>query len=161
MRIDVRDNDLIVFLNSKKFCDIDFDDKCVLENYFRNLFYELNDFGFDMNGSYCIDVFMDDCYGAVLEIQKDDTLYFDYCDVVDMKISISKYKGFVYLLKGDIGDLINSCKIYSFNGNIYVEPIDIDFVSFGILMENCSLIYGIDAVMIKNNSCDVSKCFVD
>lgn len=161
MRIDVRDNNLIVFLNSKKFCDIDFNNKCILENYFRNLFFELNDFGFDMNGSYCIDVFVDDSYGAVLEISKDDVEFYDYCDVVDMKISISKYRGFLFLLKGDIGSLINSCKVYSYCGNIYVEPVDVDFFSYGILLENCSLVYGLESNKIKSNCCDISKCFVD
>lgn len=151
MRIDVRDNNLIVFLNSKKFSGIDFNDKCILEEYFRNLFLELNEIGFDMNGSYCIDVFIDDNYGAVLEISKDD-VYYDYCDFVDMKISISKYKGFLYLYNGDVGSLINSCKIYSYDGDIYLEPIDIGFIDCGVLLENSILIYGEDTYRIKKFS---------
>ena len=157
MKIDVVDNNLIVFLNSKKF-NVDFNDKCVLEDYFRNLFFELNDFGYDMNGSYDIEVFIGD-YGAVLEISKTDV--YDYCDAVDMKISISKYKGFLFLVNGNIGTLINSCKVYCYNGDIYVLPNDVDFIDYGILMENCSLIYGKEYFKIKRNCYDISECFVD
>lgn len=147
----MRDNNLIVFLNSKKFNGIDFNDKCILEDYFKDLFLELSEIGFDMNGSYCIDVFLDDNYGAVLEISEND-IYYDYCDFVDMKISISKYKGFLYLLNGDVGSLINSCKVYSYDGDFYLEPINIGFFDYGILLENSILIYGEDSYKIKKFS---------
>lgn len=156
MKIDVVDNNLVVFLNNMKF-NIDFNDRCVLEDYFRDLFLELSDYGYDMNGSYDIDVFIDDNYGVVLEISRNEV--YDYCDIVDMKISISKYRGFLFLVNGDIGSLINSCKVFCYNGDIYVSPNSFSFFDYGVLMENCSLIYGKDSFKIKSNCSNIS--FVD
>jgi len=162
MKIDVRDNNLIVFLNKKMVSNVDFFNKSELEDYFRSLFLKLNsDYDFDMSGSYSIDVFIDKNYGVVLEIEKDDIDYFDYYDnVIDMKITISKYSDFIYKLEGNIGNLFEFCDIYLFNGDIYVDPVNIDFLNLGFLIENSEIIYGKKCLDIRHSSkkiCDYIK----
>jgi hypothetical protein len=159
MKVDVRDNNLIVFLNKEKTSSIDVSSKENLEDYFKGLFSELNDvFNLNICGSYSVKVFLDNDYGAVLEIIKDDIDFFDYCDgSIDMNISISKCNKFIYKLIGDIGSLINKCNLFSYDGDIFLEPFNFDFFEYGILLENCLLIYGDDCSMIKNNSHCISS----
>ncbi len=142
MKVDIRDNNLIVFLIKSNVSDIDFFNKSKLEDYFKDLFLKINDnYDIEMNGSYDINVYIDEFYGMILEITKEDVEYFDYCDFIDMKINISKCKYFLYKLNGNL-DRFNGCDLYLYDGFIYAYPRNIDFFSLGILVENSEIIYG-------------------
>ena len=159
MKIDFRDNNLIVFLNKRSVDGLDFYNKSELEKYFRNLFLLFKDiYDFELSGSYDINVYIDNCYGAILEIISVDDNYFDYCDVIDMNIVVSKYKNFLY--KSDI--LVNNidCSVYSYNGCFYYEPNDSDFFKLGLLIENSDIIYGEDVCFIKRNGLKLSNSLV-
>ncbi len=157
MKIDLRGNNLIVFLNKSNVSDIDFFNRSELEDYFRKLFLKFNnDYDINMNGSYNIDVYIDDSYGIVLEIVKEDVEYFDYCDVVDMKITVSKYKNFLYKLNGYLNNFDN-CDLYLYDGFFYISPHNIDFYSLGILIENSEIIYGKKCFDIMSKS-KIIKC---
>lgn len=148
MKVEFRDNNFIVFLHKKFIVDIDFFNKSVLEKYFRNLFMKFKDYyNIDVSGSYEITVYVDDVYGAILYIVKEDLDYFDYYDnQVDMTIIISKHKKFLYKLKCPIDDVIFSkCDIYLYNESFYILPNDVDYVLLGSLLECSELVYGDDA----------------
>lgn len=148
MKIDVRDNNLIVFLNNKYIEVIDFYNTRELEKYFRELFFKLSDdYDFDLSGSYNIEVFIDRNCGVVLDIESIDS-YYDCCDIVDMNISISKYKGFLY--RSDCFIDID-CNIYFYGCNFYYEPLNVSFFDIGKLFENSDIIYGSDVYNIKSN----------
>lgn len=148
MRIDFRDDDLIVFLNKRNISSIDFSNNVELEDYFKKLFLGLsNKYDIDFSGCYDIDVFLDKFYGAVIYIKKDDS-YFEYYDSVDMNISVSKYCGFVYKVN-DICKDFSSCNVYFYNDCFYLEPIDVDFYDIGFILESCEIIYGKDAYDVK------------
>ena len=135
MKIDFRDNNLIVFLNSKNIDGISFNEQD-LEKYFRSLFLKFSEYGLEFSGSYDIDVFID-TYGMVVSIKSNGIDYYD--DIVTMNISVSKYHGFLY--KSDSFIDID-CDIYCYDGNFYYDPHDVDFIDIGILFENCEIIYG-------------------
>lgn len=158
MKIDFRDNNLIVFLNKKMVSGVDFFNKSILEKYFRDLFLKFNEtYDIDMNGSYNINVFADDNYGIVLEIEKEEIEYFDYYDVVDMNITISKYNKFLYKLNNYIDNL---GKIYLYNENLYLEPINIDFFKMGLLIENSEVVYGKKCIDIIKNGKEVGNLLI-
>lgn len=150
MKIDCRDNNLIVFLNKKNISGVDFYDKSSLESYFRGLFSKLCDYGIEMSGSYDITVYID-CCGVVLEIVQDDAEY--YYDV-DMNITVSNYKGFIY----KVSDFLFPGNYYSYNGCLYYDGFDIDFIKCGILIENSEIIYGKECFDIKRNGHIIDKC---
>ena len=162
MKIDYRDNNLIVFLNKKNVSSIDFFDKHCMEKYFRDLFYKFNnDYNMDLKGSYNIEVFIDDNFGIILDISSDDVDYFEYCsDVVDMNISISKYNKFMYKLFNGIGDLIKKCDVYIYNDDIYVIPNSLSYFEFGILLENSKIIYGEKCFKILKGAKKISEVLI-
>lgn len=159
VKIDIRDNNLIVFLNKRNIRDVDFFNKSELERYFRDLFLDLKDiYDLDLSGSYDINVYIDDCYGVVLEIISIDYTYFDYCDVVDMNIVISKYRNFLYKSDRFIKNIDSI--IYSYNGSFYYELNNIDFLKLGLLVENSDIIYGEDVDFVKKNGKKLSNSLV-
>ena len=159
MKIDFRDNNLIVFLNKRSIDGIDFYNKSELEKYFRNLFLLFkNIYDFELSGSYDINVYTDSYYGAILEIISVDDNYFEYCDVIDMNIVVSKYRNFLY--KSDILIKNIDCNIYSYDGSFYYELNDSDFFRLGLLIENSDIIYGEDVCFIKQNGLKLSDCLV-
>lgn len=137
MKIDVRDDNLIVFLNNSLIENIGFSE-CELERYFRSLFLKLGDYGFDFSGSYSINVYVDDECGIVLSVSNDDIDYYDY-DIVNMNISISKYKGFLFKVNNFI-DIDSSVIVY--NGCFYYDLGCTNFIDIGRLFENCDIVYG-------------------
>ncbi len=161
MKIDVRGNNLIVFLNSRVSSKIDFFDKMGLEDYFRDLFLKFKDiYSIDVSGSYNIEVFIDKSYGVILNIQKDNMDFFDYYDdSIDMKITISRCGNFLYKLIGDVGSVIDSCDVYYFDGDIYIRPHGVNFLQMGYILENSLIIYGdeSDFVVKKGKLLNVKK----
>lgn len=155
MRVNYRDNNLIVFLNKNEISDVDFFDKLKMESYFRDLFSRLNNYGYDFCGNYNISVFIDDFYGVVLEICKGEQDFYECYDFIDMDINVSKYRNFLYKLDYFIDGLDG--KYYSYNGSIFFEPGKVNFYDLGILIENGELIYGVQCMDIKKMG-DVLLC---
>lgn len=138
MKIDFKDNNLIVFLNINMISSIDFSNEVEIEEYFRKLFLKIEtDYNIDFSGSYDIDVFLDKFYGAVIDIKKNED-YFEYCNV-DMNISVSKFNGFVYKVDDFCFDF---CNVYFYDGCFYLEPVSIDFYDMGSILEFCEVVYG-------------------
>lgn len=149
MKVDFRNGNLIVFLNKKMVSEIDFLDKCLLEKYFRSLFLKIDDiFNISLLGCYDVNVFIDEFYGVILEIIKNDDC-FDCYNVVDMNICISDFTGFIYKIDNDI--MTFDGNYYFYNDSIYFEPKFDDFVNMGLLIENSSIIYGSECFKIKKN----------
>lgn len=151
MKIENRDNNLIVFLNKKISSKIDIKNEINLEKYFQNLFQKLNDlYEMELYGSYEI-VMYDNPYGIILEIKKQDIDYFEYIDRVDMKINISKYNEVIYKIKDNIEQIKNLCEIYTYKDSFYCVPKTSSFEKNGIILENSDIIYGKKCKEIKQN----------
>lgn len=155
------DNKFIVFLNKRNTSSIDFSNSDKLESYFKDLFFKLSDdLGIDIGGRYDIDVFIDKFYGAIVSIIRDDD-YFEYCDIVDMNISISRFSNFVYKVS-DVYRNYCSCNVYLYDDSLYLEPIAASFYDVGFLFEDCDIVYGEHANDIRLYGKKISNyLFVD
>ena len=143
MKIEKQDNNLIVFFNEKTAPkNIN---KIELEKYFQKMFNKLNNiYNLDLKGNYEINIYKNK-YGVILEIKKEEIEYFDYYDTIDMHLNISKYNDILYKTT----NIIKDTNIYAYKGEIYIEPIEIEFNKLGQIIENSEIIYGEKAYNIK------------
>lgn len=153
MKIEKKDNNLIVFLNKKIISKINMNNKIELEKSFQKIFDKLNTiYDMDINGSYEINMYNNEQYGIILEIKQKENEYFEYYNTIDMNITMSKYKDILYKINNYNKKIIENSTIYIYNGEIYIEPKDIDFETLGIIIENSEIIYGKKTSIIKNNA---------
>lgn len=155
MKIDFEDNDLIVFLCNERVKNIDFFNKAELDNYFKDLFLKLNDiYCLDLIGSYEIELFIDSDCGIILRICEDDIDY--YGSIIDISVSISKCNKFIFKLNGSIGDLLEKCELFIFNDDLYIIPLNFNYLEYGILLENSEIVYGKKYYEIKKHCKKIS-----
>lgn len=151
MKIKIIDeNNFIVFLNKYAYKDIDFTSKRDLEVRLKDLFQKLNNYyNVKVYGYYNVSIFIDNNYGAILEMEKEDIDYMDYQDdQIDMRIIVIN-NTFLYLLD-DI--LINDIDgtIYKYRDKFYLRlNHDINSIEMGRLLENSSIIYNKTNDIIK------------
>lgn len=162
------DDNLIVFLNRFYADKYQFSIENNLEDCFRNFFKILNNnYNIEINGYYDIKVYQDKIYGFILNIKREDVDFYSYYDDhIDMKISILKANKFVF--KIDDYSLVNKdilkyCYLLKDNKNLFFIPKKtINQYYLGFIIENCKIIYGIEAKEILNRGENVntSKIFV-
>ena len=143
----IDDNNIIVFLNKFNIKNIDFKNKDCIEKNFRNIFlklkriYELN-----IKGYYTINAYIDEYYGAILEIEHEDIEYFDCFETqVDMHVNVIYDNKFLYKIN-DIfmldEALLKKLEIYIFKDEYYIN-LDKVFNDYeiGKILETGELIY--------------------
>ena len=148
------ENCMTIFLNKYYIRDLNFDIKHDLESYFKNLFLKLKRY-YDINisGYYNIDVYVDDNYGLIMNLSKEDIEYYDYFDnQIDMRITIKNNK-FLYCV-GDpfIFNIKSDYLIYWFKNKYYIDLTN-NINEFDIinLMEYADIIYNEEIDNIRNS----------
>ena len=145
MKIIINDSDnFILFFN--KLNDISLDN----EDDYKNIFLKLKHFyNIDIYGFYNINVFIDNNYGYILKIKKEDDLDL-YYKQIDMHISVEKIN---ILYKVNDFFFINNLdkfNIYFYDDFFYLEIIDeISDKEYNYLLENSEIIY--ENINIFNN----------
>lgn len=113
-----------LYLNELK---IDFSDNIELENYFRKLFLKLKRmFNMSFTGLYDIDIYLDQNYGSVIELKKEELEYIDYYDnEIDMRIAVHDVT-FLYEIH-DIFEIDSKIvkTIYYYKDKFYLELNDL------------------------------------
>jgi len=105
---------IIVFLINY----LDFDNKEKLEEEFKNILDKLEKiYHIEIKGSYRINVYKNNIYGAILEIKKDCD-YCNYFNTIDMSINIID-TDFIYELDDCFVEL--NCDKYLYNNRIYFD----------------------------------------
>lgn len=148
MKIELYENKYLVFLNKEKISNIDFKIKKQVESCFRDIFSMIKKrLDKDINGLFDIKVYLNDLFGAILIIEKENIEYYDYfSNQIDMQIEI-EYDAPVLLEFNDIFDVTSKAKIFSFNKKYYIEYIDdINYTEFS------NVIYGQKAENIMKKS---------
>nr|MBP3259297.1 hypothetical protein [Bacilli bacterium] len=136
MKVDIVDDNIIVFLNKYITKDLDYNDSKVLEVELKNIFDKLNLYhGIKIKGYYDVHIYIDDNFGIIIELIKDDIDYIDYDDIIDMKISINNVK-LLYKIE-DIFMFNKLGSIYLYKNNLYLEPNIYDIYLF----ENSEIVY--------------------
>ena len=155
-------NNLTIYLNNKYLDKINFDLKNNVEQQFNRLFIKIkNIYNIEMSGYYEVTVYLNDIYGMIIEIEKDDDEYVKlFGDTVDMKITFKFDSSIFYKLdEYKIFDIINY-DLYYYNDDFYIELTDndnLEYTEYLRLLENSSIIYGNELKEIKNNAIKV-KC---
>lgn len=157
MKLEVFNLNNIVFYLSKEYLNrIHFKIDVDVEKEFKKLFIELkNIFNLELNGYYEVVVYINDLYGIIIEMEKDDDEYIKiFGDTLDMKITFKFDCEILY--KIDNIDFIDFSKynLYYNNNNLYISikdnylPKRNEYLN---LLENSNLIYGIELKKIKRN----------
>lgn len=155
MKTCIQDNKIILFIKKHHLEKIDFNNKKDLEKYFRKLFSILKEnYDIKLNGYYTIDVYRDNYYGAVIELEKEDLEYYDYFDnQIDMRINNHGNVKILYLIE-DYFDLdeeiLKKSKIYLYKKHLYLDLINnLNNRLYAKLLEHSKLIYNKEQILKK------------
>lgn len=145
MKTILKNDKMIVFLNKKEIDKITFSDKENLEEYFKTVFNKINkNYDIDINGYYNIDIYLDDNYGAILEIENEDLDYYNYFNQIDMKLNISKKTSFLYEIKYEFIDsmILKNSICYKYLDKLYLKIEQLEETDYLKLIEFSNIIYG-------------------
>lgn len=152
MKLAFSKNKIIIYLKKKEINNINFEDIDLLEECFRDMLLKLKKYiHVQLNGLYQIDVFLDEYYGAVIEMIKIDVDYIEYySNYIDMNITIEN-TDFIYLIK-DYFDIPNNIKnklnIYKYENNLYAKIIEkLTGIEFAQLTEMAEIIYNSEDIL--------------
>lgn len=148
MKICINDDvNTVIYINKGYSDNIDFSNELDVETYFKKIFNKLKAFyNISIKGFYNIDVYLDNYYGIVMDLEKENIEYYDCFDNhIDMQFRIKEYNSFLYKIN-DLSDLNDNIKdkieLYLYRNQIYVKIIKkIDYINLGRLIENSQLIY--------------------
>lgn len=148
MKIINKDKIIKVYLNNIK--NINFKDTDELETYFKDLFFKLKRFlNKTFTGLYDIDIYLDQSYGAIIELKKEDIDYIDYYEnEIDMRIIVHEDK-FLYKIK-DIFEVDKNIikNMYFYKNNFYLELINsISDATKAKLMEMVEISYKTEDIL--------------
>jgi len=153
-------NNITVYLNNEYLKKINFDLKNNVEQQFKKLFIKIkNIYNIEMSGYYEVIVYINDIYGMIIEIEKDNDEYIKlFGDTVDMKITFKFDSSIFYKLDEYKNFDINNYNLYYYNDNFYIELNDkINYINYLNLIENSDIIYGDEMKKIKSHAIKV-KC---
>ena len=103
MKVDFVEDKIIIYIKKRTIKDINFDSVDELEDYFRELLLKLkNIYNVKINGFFNIRVYIDNLFGIVLEIEKENIDCYMDLNQVEMRI-IPIHTNFLY----EISDLFN------------------------------------------------------
>ncbi len=158
MKFDIYDDKYLVFLNRDFIKDIDFKIKNQVEECFRKVFTKMkNRTENDLSGFFNIKVYLNNDFGAILIIDKENSEYYDYYSLqIDMQIEI-EYDALILLEFNELFDIKNNIdNIYFYKDKYYIKyNNDINYLEFS------NIIYGKNAdEVLKNgvtlyNVCDI------
>lgn len=142
------DNIITLYLNKYHDRKINLSSKDNLEIYFKELFQQLKDqYEIEINGYYNIDIYEDQHYGTIINIEKEEMEYFDYFDnQIDMQINIQTNVTFLYQIEDILTipkEIKDKIEIYHYLDNFYLKIIKpISNIELGRLLEISNLKYG-------------------
>lgn len=158
MKVSADDKEIIIYLNSYYIENVDFLDAYTLEKYMNDLFKNLkNIYNIKLNGYYNIDIYIDNIYGAIIHMEKEEIEYYDcFDDQIDTQISIHSDAKFLYKIEDFFGVskyLDNNYSLYKYNNELYIKLNEnIDKYKLGNILENTiEICYDIEKIIKTNN----------
>ncbi|MBR3362755.1 MAG: hypothetical protein IKG40_02390 [Bacilli bacterium] len=120
MKLIFKDNKIILCLNKIYIRNLDLNNKEELYKYIKKTLHKLEKkYDLTLQGYYSINLYIDNNYGIIMEITKEESSYLDYFEN-SLDISIKIYKeSFLY----EVSDIIicNNYKTYINNNHIYIN----------------------------------------
>lgn len=121
MKLCVEEDFYIVYLNKFNLIDIDFSNLDNIEIYFKKILNKIKEkYHIEIAGFYLIDIYIDEIYGAVIEMKKEFDDFYEYDNKIEMTIFMHNTK-FLYQIN-DITNFINDkYPIYKYKNKYYLE----------------------------------------
>ena len=153
----VVDNNITIYLGKFHFKAININDTNNIEKQLKKILNTLKKtYNLELNGYYETVLYLDENYGLIIKMQKDDLDYLDYF-VTALEIN-SKVKKTSFLYK--VEDILNLNKnilkkfiIYKYKKNIYLSAKEkLTTAEMGIILENSKVIFDEEIKKIKAKS---------
>lgn len=153
----VVDNNITIYLGKFHFKAININDTNNIEKQVKKILNTLKKtYNLELNGYYETVLYLDENYGLIIKMQKDDLDYLDYF-VTALEINI-KVKKTSFLYK--VEDILNLNKnilkkfiIYKYKKNIYLSAKEkLTTADMGIILENSKVIFDEEIKKIKSKS---------
>jgi len=134
MKVVIEDK-IVIYLSQAYMPDLDFDNREILEDYFRSLFSVLKtEYDISLTGYITIHIYQDMFYGMIFEISQEELEFFELDDdQVEMKIVLHEC---TILYNIEEYETFANCESYYYAGKWYLKlQSKIDSVTMGKLLE--------------------------
>ena len=146
MKVVIKDDLIILFLNKDYISTLDLTDKETIHNYLKQLLLKLqNNYDLDFNGFYNMNLYIDKYYGVIIEVKKEELEYLDYFTSTEINTKIIE-DSFLY--------------IYTYKNHIYIKINNqLKSHEIGFLLEHTlKIIYGKERNKIIKKAKEVIIC---
>ncbi len=141
MKVVIQDELIILYLNKLYIKNLNFSDKEMLQTYLRKLLLKLHtNYGLEINGYYDITIYIDQNYGVIMEVKKEELEYLDYFGkTLEINTKIIN-DSFLY----EVSDVEYFNKYHIFNNHLYISlDKPISNINMGRFLEKViKIIYG-------------------
>ena len=160
MKVVINDELITLFLNKDYISSLDFCDKEKTHNYLKQLLLKMkNNYHLDFNGYYNMSVYVDKCYGIIVEVKKEEIEYLDYYSGIEINPKIIN-DSFLYEIPNIDNFKDKNNQVYIYKTNIYLKinkPLSSQKMG-NILEHTIKIIYGNHQKKISKKAKEVIVC---
>ena len=150
MKLIIKDDICIMFLNKLYIQTLDFSNKVLIEKYLKHLLFKIkNKYNIEFDG-YCeVILYIDINYGVIIEVKQEEIEYLDYFRT-PTELNIKVIEGsFLYEIYEMDKQMIKKFTIYKVHDKIYLRAKEnLSTIEMGRVLENSKIIYGKEAEKI-------------
>ena len=160
MKVVIKDDLIILFLNKDYISTLDLTDKETIHNYLKQLLLKLqNNYDLDFNGFYNMNLYIDKYYGVIIEVKKEELEYLDYFTSTEINTKIIE-DSFLYEITNIDDFNNNNYQIYTYKNHIYIKINNqLKSHEIGSLLEHTlKIIYGKERNKIIKKAKEVIIC---
>lgn len=145
----IKSGKIVIYLFNKKY-KIDFRNENSVKKHLKDIFFKIKDYyNIKIEGYYEVDVYINEYYGIILELKKQNFDYYDYLEnEIEMKIKIHREK-YLYMIE-NYNVNMNKYDIFKLDNNLYLCPKEkLSQIEMAKLVENAKLIYDSSDIIKK------------
>jgi len=151
VKIKIENNNLLMYINNP-----DLTTKEEIEDYIKELIFRLRKKQKrNISGFYNVDVYQNNHFGVIIEMQKEDDLDF-FPDIIDLKINI-KYNANLYVKVEDYFLIKDKEKVYYYKHNYYTDINYLENKELIKLSDFFTIIYGKELEKIKSKLIEIKN----
>jgi len=151
VKIKIENNNLLMYINNP-----DLTTKEEIEDYIKELIFRLRKKQKrNVSGFYNVDVYQNNHFGVIIEMQKEDDLDF-FPDIIDLKINI-KYNANLYVKVEDYFLIKDKEKVYYYKHNYYTDINYLENKELIKLSDFFTIIYGKELEKIKSKLIEIKN----
>lgn len=121
MKIEVLENDIILFLRPTEIIDLNFEKKPDIEAYFKDILLRLKEsYSININGFYDIYAYIDKDEGMILRLDQEDLEYYNSFSSIEMRI-LKEETTFFYEIDDILDIPLRNLDVYLYRNKFYVK----------------------------------------